>query len=342
MTNDLSVTGPAGEERLPLQESPFLLRSGARETAFERHPIVLDRAKFPTLSIRNVYKIISQAVVHRESGVAFIADYRFGKTYAIDALIKQFHSNFKVAVCSVVAKHHDRSSEVSFYTDLLSDCGHTGATIGRTAVERRARLLRMWIADVQDTGSDCLLLFVDEAQSWHEEQWTFLRDLSNDLQRPPYEIRLITVSFAQPLFRAIRESLLGAERMDLVARFMLRVNQFKGIGSIEDATALFEMYDDPNVSEHPARSGISYSNFFRPKEYFEGWRLQNEAADCWSAFVAAAGKKGGQPEVGMLWMASAVRNYLYLHWNMEHGGKIPDQNIWTMAVAESDYISSIA
>lgn len=327
-------------ERTSLQDSPFLSPGESRERAFQTHPIVLDRAKFPTATIQTAYDIISQGIVHRDSGVAFIAKFRFGKTYGIDALIAQIKQNFNIAICSLVAKYHDRNTELSFYTDALQDCGHTGANLGRTAVERRSRLFRMWIAEVQESGGDCLLLFVDEAQNWHEDQWTYLRDLSNDLQRSPYEIRLITVSFAQPLFRSIRESLYEAERMDLVARFMLRVNQFNGIGSLEDTQKLLALYDDPAVSEYPVSSGICYSHFFRPQMYFGGWRLQNEASECWSEFVAAASKHEGKPEVGMLWMASAIRNFLYIHWNSEHGKSAPEMNIWTQAVAESSYESS--
>ncbi|QTQ38899.1 AAA ATPase domain-containing protein [Aromatoleum petrolei] len=323
-------------------ESTFLIPGFERERAFESHPIVLDTATIPTPGIKAAYDIVEEGVVHRDSGISFTAEFRFGKTFAIRALKTQLKQNFAAVIFTVGAKDHDRNTELSFYTDLLQDCGHGAANLGRTALERRWRLFGMWVAAVQETGQDRIVLFVDEGQNWHEPQLTFLRDLSNDLQRAPYGIRLITVIFAQPVLRATREALMGAHRMDLIGRFMLTINSFRGIASVSDTIELMKALDDPRISEYPANSGISYSQFFRPQAYANGWRMRDEAGACWAEFEAVASRKRrGKLEVGMLWMNGAIRSFLYSYWKQEHGTAEFDGDVWSQAVAASRYETSI-
>jgi hypothetical protein len=325
----------------PSNATDLLLRSSPeRDQAFEIHPIVTDKAKIPTPAVKDAFEVISSAIVHRDPGVCFVADSRFGKTFAIDVLQETLPQSFPlIPMYSVVAKGHDRPTERSLYTDLLMDCHHGGADIG-TAIARRIRLLNLWLATVQASGGDRLILFVDEAQNWAEEDFTRVRDISNDLALNKF--RLITLLFAHPNLLATRISLLAVKRTDLIGRFMLHPRVFRGVSSLSDLIEVMKCYDDPKVSEFPMASGISYSQFFRPQAFHAGWRLEKEAGSCWAAFSTEAAKHGGHYQVGMQWVAGAIRNFLYVHWQLEHGEPAAGSgNLWTEAVRASGFEFSL-
>lgn len=316
-----------------------LTRGSEREQLFFHHPVVTDKAKLPTPAIKGSFQVISSAIVHHFPGACFAADSRFGKSYAIAALMQILPESFPdLPIYSVNAKRHDRPSERTFYTDILHDCRHGAADIG-TASARRTRLLNMWISGAQASNSDRLLLFIDEAQNWDEFYYTFLRDLSNDLAS--HDIRMLVVLFAHPSLLVVRTSLLSRERTDLIGRFMMHPMRFRGVASSSDLEEIARCYDDPTISEFPAGSGISYSRFFRPEAYCDGWRLEDDVEQCWRAFSTAAGKQSGQLQIGMQWVANAVRSYFYSHWDVEHGKPFEDGDIWETAVRNSGYATSL-
>jgi len=311
-----------------------ILRPGsARDLTFEVHPVVTDKAKIPTPAVKEASGVITSAIVHRDPGVCFVADSRIGKTFAIEVLRQTLPQSFpKLPIFSVAAKEHDRPTERSLYTDLLMDCQHGVADSG-TAMARRIRLINLWLATVQASGGDRLILFVDEAQNWAEEDYTRLRDISNDLAL--HDFRLITLLFAHPNLLATRTSLLASKRTDLIGRFMLHPYDFKGVSSLSELIEILKCYDDPKISEFPRASGISYSQFFLPNEYHNGWRLEKEAGKCWAAFSTEIEQHKGRFQLGMQWLASAIRNFLYANWDIEHGELASADNIWIEAVRAS-------
>lgn len=315
--------------------SSILMPGAEREAAFEAHPVVSDLAKVPTPAVRDAFDIVCRAVVHREPGVCFTANSRFGKTYGMAVVRRTLPQTFPgLGIIVVVAKDHPRSSEATFYSDLLLDCGHHAADVG-TAISRRNRLLSLWLAMAQACSSDRLLLFIDEAQNWHEDEYTYLRDISNYLAE--HGVRLITVLIGHPLLHSVRATFLHAKRTDLIGRFMLHPYPFRGLTSLADAAAVLAAYDNAEISEFPEGSGISYSEFFRPKAFRSGWRLVSEAEACWAAFAAGAGKHAGSYEVGMHWMATAIRDVFYQYWETDRGAPATDGDKWAVAVSASGF-----
>lgn len=321
--------------------NPILMTECAdRDRIFQTHPVVTDKAKIPTPAIKEVTDTIRRAIVHRDPGVAFVGHSRFGKTFAIDVIKETLPQSFpEIPIYSVAAKEHDRPTERSLYTDLLMDCQH-GVSDSGTALARRIRLLNLWLATVRRPGGDRLILFVDEAQNWGVEDFTRLRDLSNDMALNGY--RLITILFAHFNLLSTRASLLSEQRTDLIGRFLLHPGYFRGASTISDTIEIMKSYDDPEISEFPKGSHISYSEFFLPQKYRGGWRLEQEAGACWAAFEAEAGNQKGHYQVGMQWMSSAIRNFLYLNWQQEHGEPADSGNLWMQSVSASGFADSLS
>jgi hypothetical protein len=317
--------------------SPGILR----ENAFLDHPIIRDEARLSTPAVKAVFDVVKDAVIHRDTGVSFIAEPRFGKSFAIDVLEHFVPQSFpNLPIYRTNATGHQNPSEKAFFTDILTDFKLSYRN-GASAAERRNQVVSQLVAGAHDQSSDCVMLFVDEAQNWHENEYSWLRDVTNDLRLD--KIRLITVMFAHPDLLALRASLIR-RRTDLIGRFFLHPRAFKGIDTFQDLEKILKMLDDVNDSEFPLETGISYSCFFRPQEYLQnGWRLHHEAKPCWQAFNREMKKQGGEYEIGMRWLMATIRSVLCTFWEYEIG-KRPDipRNIWQDAVNRSGFSESLS
>jgi hypothetical protein len=329
----------AGQSRAKLRAS--LLQEGQeRDHCYEHHTLITNKVRLPTPSVRAAYELVSQAVVHRETGLVLVADFRIGKTTALEVisiLIQDVYPN--LAIGAVIAKAHHRPSDAKFFGDLLFSFGHSAWKHG-TASVKNFRLIEAMRAQAHRSGGDRYLLFVDEGQNWGESELTHLRDLANELRSAG--ISLITVFFAHPLLLDTRSELLNKRRTDLVGRFLRRFYYFHGVRTCDELREILTMHDDPSVAEYPAGSGISYTEFFMPRAWLGGWRMAHEAQALFNAFTGA-GVNGGAvaegPEFAMEWVSGAIRNFLLSQAESDSVDFSPAKSAWDDAVLSSGYAS---
>ncbi|WAL84947.1 ATP-binding protein [Pandoraea sp. XJJ-1] len=312
-----------------------------RDEKLHAHPLIKDQVIAPTPAIKEAFDIVEDALIHYESGVCFIAESRFGKTFAInliDTTVTQHFAN--VPRLRVNAKEHDHPTERALYTDLLLDLGHGSANTG-TAIARRIRVFSLMLAAAQTSASDRILLFVDEAQNWKTADFTHMRDLSNDLTRQG--ISLVVVLFGHHQLNTLRTELRTAKRTDLIGRFLLSPYAFHGVRSEQDLLATLQCYDDPDIVEFPARSGVCISSFFLPRAYDAGWRIQNEARACWDAFETFGNHRTGHDaEIGMKWVGGAIRDFLCTHMDEDGRDFRASRDAWIQAVQRSGFEATLS
>jgi len=311
-----------------------LLKDGeAREDAFLIHPVVINEAILPTRPIKETFETISGIIDRWDPGVGFVADYRVGKTSAIEVIRRNLVVPYPgVPTFSFVAKNHDKNTENALYTDLLVDMHHSLAVSG-TAVLKRQRFIRAMLEAAHASNSKRLIVFVDEAQNWAEPDLTRFRDIVNDLARE--HVTLTTIMFGHSALMEVRSSLLLSKRTDVVGRFLLHIYEFRGISSLSDLHDLMMSFDDPEVSEFPAESGISYSEFFLPEAYKSGWRLAGEAECCWSSFKNKT--ESDDVQVGMQWISSAIRDFLFYQKRIDCPGLVGTMSDWARSVNASGF-----
>jgi hypothetical protein len=305
----------------------------------DHHPLARDSARLPTPPIKAAFDIISTVITQRNPGCSFVAHPRFGKSSAIAVLKEQVKLTYPdTPVIVVNAIGHARFSELTFYTEILEDCNHGSPEAGKVSA-RRIRLLHYLWSLAQAADSDRLVLFIDEAQNWAEPQLSTLRDLSNWLLEK--KVRMIAILFGQTELAAIRLVLLQSRRSDIVGRFMLQQYEFFGVRSVSELVDIMKAYDDPAISEYPIGSGISYSEFFLPQAYRNGWRLEKEAGRLWEQYRLVAQGHGGLTQIGMFWITSCIRNFLLTQTDFDHPGLQGDDKDWEDAVDASAYAQSL-
>jgi hypothetical protein len=329
----------AASDRLVRQTA--LEEGEARDKLYEEHPVTRNEVDVATPPLKEAYQVIQDVVVHRDPGTCLLGEFRVGKTTTINRTVQQLNETFpNLPVGIAIAKGHDKFTQGTFFSDLLEDFQHAGALRG-TAAERRLRCVNMLIGQARQLSSDRYLLLVDEGQNWGEPQWTWLRDLANDLVNK--KVRLITVTFAQPAeMRKARTLLLSRGRTDLVGRFLLNPREFRGLRDVHELTETLEAYDDHGHRAFPLGTDICYAEFFMPQAWKGGWRLADEAEPMWREFRRVAQRSGREAgNIGMNWIGGAIRNFLFSESMKDGPGYASTPEVWAMAVQASGYESTL-
>jgi hypothetical protein len=192
---------------------------------------------------------------------------------------------------------------------------------------------------VRNVGGDRFVIFVDEGQNWSELELTWLRDVTNQLDKE--SINVLVVMFGDQSLQRLRNELVAKGRHDLLGRFFLRLVEFPGLRGVDELRMVLAIYDSADKYEYPLGSGISYSRFFLPRAFENGWRLASEAESMWAEFVSAGGRNNFEvKEVGMHWVGLSVRQILFSLHAEDRPGFVATSRQWAAAVRSSGFEQS--
>lgn len=310
-----------------------------RDRLFLEHPFCTDRTYLATPPVQAAYDEIATCIIQRDSARLFVGEPRTGKTYSIEVLQGAVAEVFKnVVILSINAKQHDAKTEKACFGDLLEDLG-LAFEDRTTAAARRLRFKQHIKAKCAQLDSSIVVIFVDESQNWKDEEFTFIRDVANDLGKFD-SINLMVIHFAQPQILTLCENLRAKQRNDLVGRYMRDPIELSGIGKLSDLTGILQQCDDPQAHEYPRYSGIALTEFCLPVAYSSGWRLANEAALLWEFLLKEVGAKNSKDvSFGMAWIMSSVRDFMFQAMEVESKNFTGTPLMWESAVKCGRYSS---
>lgn len=316
-------------------DTSVLVQGDFRDAMYKQHPVVRNAVKIVTRSVREAERAVSAAILHRDPGTYFVAEPRVGKTTTIEMIKSVLHDPFPgVPVWDVIAKRHISRSEKTFFGDVLLELNQE-ASGSATAARRRGLVFNHLLATCRTLKSDQTVLFIDEGQNWSEFEYELLRDLINDLRKAG--VVCLTIIFAHPnLDRKVKADLLGRGRTDLTGRFLVSQHQFRGVSTREELRDVFGAYDNARMYEFPRGSDVSYSQFFKPRWFEQGWRLGDEANNAWAGFTSRTRRSDRSgTSLGMQWVSGAIRNFLFE--TSELDWPLPTGRLWDHAISAATY-----
>jgi|GEM_PF-958069 len=271
---------PASEQK-PIYEE--ILKGKSRVELAVHHPLFTSRILLPTVPIEELYRVIKRVVVLRETGCCLTARSGVGKTAAlemVEAMIKRQMPDL------VVFRHDTHNQQIpsirAFFKHFLTTVGHVEKK-GET-YDLRERLVNCLVDDARISGRNMILLFVDEAHAMSVQDFNFLKDVYNDLDKQG--VQLITVLMGQePDFTKVIDGLKQAGRLDLIGRFAMRIIPFRPYRDLADLTKILSGID---AAIYPEGSQISWTAFFFPLAYKNGFRVENEAKALLEAIESVA------------------------------------------------------
>jgi len=335
---DGNVSGPAPGTLTRDQLRASVLEDGdERDHHLVKHPLNRRPIDIPTKAIEDALIRVCEAVAYRHLGLCFIAKYRQGKTTASSMIAENIGQVVhNLPVHNVVARNHDAVKERVFYGDL---CESLGLSKIGTTEERADRVQKGIQSACLKADSDQFLLIIDEGQGWGAKEYEWLRDTSNVLNQK--RLTLTTVIFGDPRLMEL-SSQFRQMRQDLWARFLMKPTPFCGVQSKDDLQFFLSQLDNVTQCEYPVGSAVSYSEFFLPKAYAAGWRLEEEATSLWDAFVRGATSVNRKiEEVGMQWVSDAMIDFLKRSMETDRAGFASTSEEWDMSVAAARFVDAL-
>ena len=301
------------------------------------HPIETGNYRIATPAIESFYELICRCLRYRITGALAFGPPRIGKTRAIEylrLLLAETHP--KVTTYHAQAEHKPRHAEGPFFSNLLEAVGFPDPDSGSNPT-KRIRLINKIKEACSRNGSGTVVLFCDEAQRYDENEYEWLRDVHDHLDR--LQIRLFTFLVGQQELLAVKTALQRARKTQIVARLMVEELVFHGVCDAAEVATCLGGYDNTNF---PRASDWSFTRFYVPSAVASGYKLSDDAGLLWNAFDHLHHKNGlpGELEIPMESFARAVEIVLKESELRDAPGLRPEQALWDLAVRSCGYIQS--
>lgn len=301
------------------------------------HPLATGNYRIATPAIQAFYELVTRCLRYRIMGALIYGPSRIGKTRAIEYVRLLLARNYpKITSYHAQCEHKPRHAEGPFFANLLEAVGDPEPNAGSNPSKRMRLSLRIRQA-AASSGSGVVLLFCDEAQRYNENEYEWLRDVHDALDRQ--QIKLFTFLVGQQELLAQKTGLQVAGKTQIVARLMVDELSFYGIRDAEDVATCLDGYDR---TAFPEGSAWSFTRFYVPKAFDTGYRLAGDAGVLWHAFETAHHRANlpGDLEIPMESFARAVEIVLKESELKDGLNYSPDAALWAHAVHHCGYVQS--
>lgn len=303
------------------------------------HPIETGHYNIPTQAILNLYVEVSQWITNRSPGGIVHGRPRIGKTSAIKFMNAFIGEEFgeKTPVYHICCNQYRYPSEQTFFGDLLQGVGHNIYLSGK-ADAKRDRLIKYLVEIVRASGKYRVIFFMDDAQRLHELHYGWLMDISNLLEQQNIHLTVILVGQEELVFQ--RTAFMQAGKSQIVGRFMVHDYKFSGVASIEDMRACLECYD--SNSEYPEGSNWSFTRFYFPDSFNNGFRLSQCADALYEQFLLLNEKSNNRVslEIPMQYLTLTINHCLRTYGVDGIGVEFPAPAHWKDSIEKSGYIDA--
>ncbi len=228
---------------------------------------------------------------------------RLGKTSATRWVLGAVQQLFgKVPYVEIPIRKQHLHNEGAFFQFMLKCCRNKYYNRG-TVADKRDRLLEALLNRARRSNIRMVILFLDEAHELEEIHYQWLRNISNEMDMAGY--RLFCLLVGQQELVDKKYSLLVDGMEQIVSRFMTEAWMFSGLKSMKELKTVLSGYD---VANYPADSNRPFIDYFVPKAYANGWKLESLADVIWNEYESRWNALAipGSVEVGMQYVTSTV------------------------------------
>lgn len=259
-----------------------VLSENQRRDLYESHPVVTKDYLVITPVVRKVYGLIRDRVYMRTTGTFMYAAPRVGKTTCAKATQQLLQAEFPRIHVMCFSAEPSRQKSALLQDILAADKLYVSKNPRYKDLQRQLHIHVQSSLAMREGNQ--FVLIADEMQNLSEENLIDLATIHNRLQT--LGIRMTTIGFAQPEIMDRHTALLETGQSFLIARFLSEPIPFSGCTSIEDLSEILGAYD--LTLRYPEDYDHTYTRFFLPLAYDNGFRLSNNADAIWRKLRAAA------------------------------------------------------
>lgn len=300
-----------------------------------RHPVELRGSIFLTPPIEAMKKAVKGWMDSGISGGLIFGHQRYGKTRAVRALVQQWSLITKSRMPAYYLDVRTRSvpNEDGFFEDLLSGMRHQFPSKGK-AKDKRNRARDFLICEAERAESDTVMLTIDNAHRLSTIHYDWLCNLFDELDDA--NILAFTLSVGEPDLKSIRDGFESSGQMQSVGRFMVEEHWFHGIRRQAELESLFGWFD---AKVFPDNSGWTYSRYYYPEAFDNGWRLRNEAPVVWALWDEVRRRRdlGASLEIPMVYLAAVTKQFLRRGDELDREKFLGGESIWRPLISQCGY-----
>ncbi|MDR6412339.1 AAA family ATPase [Paraburkholderia terricola] len=138
------------------------------------HPLVTGNYRLATPAIEAFYELVTRCLRYRIMGALIYGPSRVGKTRAIEYVLLLLARQYpKITTYHAQCEHKPRHAEGPFFATLLEAVGDHAPNAGTSSAKRSRLSLRIREAAAR-SGSNAVLMFLDEAQRFNENEYEWL------------------------------------------------------------------------------------------------------------------------------------------------------------------------
>lgn len=240
------------------------------------HPVEKNVYRLPTYAIENMLNSVYGWIEKLTPGAMIYGNPRTGKTESIFEMMKilpeLLGNDLPIELLDCAKYAGSSSTESQFYSDILAQLGYVISSRG-TASIKLLRIVEFISQRVREAKDYRFILFLDEAQSLHENHFKWLMGIHNLLNIK--KIHIITFLVGQPELITLRSSYAASSQRQIIGRFMVGTHEFRGVTSTSEMEVLLKGFDQ---IEYPENSGCSFTEYFLPIAYGNGLRIHKNAS----------------------------------------------------------------
>lgn len=246
------------------------------------HPLATDQFVCVSEPMRRVFKELKIALKFNLPGVAVAGPPRYGKTYCaayiltntVDALGEQIP--VLMHLCEAPSRQR---SEGSFRSQLLRSYGHS--LPAGSPLKKLERLVTLLIEKASHDPRRRILLVFDEANRLSYVEFDWLITIHNELVKDGVSPFYLFIGQTQLASR--REEFGHETANQIIGRFLSITVAFSGLASTDEIQRCARQFDSELF--WPKNTKISYSEYYCPDAFRNGWRYESHAETIWVEFT---------------------------------------------------------
>jgi hypothetical protein len=217
------------------------------------------------------------------SGGVVYGEPRLGKTSGIQWALKQIPAllGFDIHYYLIPLRDSGANTESQFFEYLLKIVRHRYASTGNATV-KRSRFTELLCAHASQSPTRKVVLAFDEAQNLHDEHYSWMVDLSNEMALEGCSLFLL--QFGQTELEGRIKQLRASKQNQIVTRFMSDSMKFRGLASAEEIKEVLENLD---CTYYPQGALVRFPERWLAPLYRAGFSLPSLSEPLWWSFHRA-------------------------------------------------------
>lgn len=310
----------------------IVARSDRNPTSFHDYNLV-------TPMMDDLELIVASGVERMETGICITAPSRFGKTRALNHVERMVRvQDPSVTIERLICKDRSRESDRTYHRAVLRSVQLDYECINRSDDTLDA-LVRALLTRCSDKGDPRILFLIDEAQRLTERQYSYLIDLTNELEN--VGLASTVALMGQTELLGIRDRLYKAKRYDIIGRFFENPLILQGVDNEEALTKIAHQYDDYRACAFPADSQNSITAAYLPHLFKSGFRLEHHVQLLWKSLEAIAGAMQSPPVIGMKGATRVIERALVKLQISQDANAASSKDWWKNTLLETGYVHQL-